>query len=226
MGPLPVVAATGLHVSTYAVLLFVTLVPSIILHEISHGAAALAFGDPTARDAGRLTLNPIAHIDPFGSLILPALLVLTGAGAFGYAKPVPVRPNNMRSPRNHGLLTSLAGPATNLAIAGVATLLLRVLFPVAAGEARAHFFPDSWPARVLLVLGFGNVLLATFNLIPLPPLDGSALIERVLPRTWWPRYLQLRQYSMGLVLILVFVVPGNPLGHLFNHALNLWERLL
>ena len=96
------------------------LIPSVILHEISHGWVALAFGDDTAKRAGRLTLNPIAHIDPFGTIILPALLILTTGRAFGYAKPVPVNVGKLRSPRNQGLLVSLAGPAVNKGPIGAA----------------------------------------------------------------------------------------------------------
>src|SRR5713101_9213742 len=92
-------------------LVFAVVVPSIILHEVAHGAAALVFGDDTARRAGRLTLNPIRHVDPLGTVVLPAVLALAGLGAFGYAKPVPVNPSRMRHPRNHAVLVSLAGPA-------------------------------------------------------------------------------------------------------------------
>ena len=202
------------------------LVPSIILHEVSHGVTANAFGDPTAKEAGRLTLNPLAHIDPFGTIILPAILLLSSNGAFGYAKPVPVNLRRLRDPRNQGLLVSLAGPATNIALALIAAVVVRltmtyneVLLTIAA--------PDRSPLAQIALVRFGilNVILAAFNLIPLPPLDGSAIVERLLPASAWPAYLRLRQYSMGLVLIVVFVFP-SVLGRLFNEVFDLWLRLV
>jgi Zn-dependent protease len=201
------------------IVFFAMLFPSIILHEVSHGWVANAFGDDTAKRAGRLTLNPIAHIDPFGTIILPVLLIATTGRAFGYAKPVPVNPRNLRHPRDQSLLVSLAGPGVNIALALFAAFSLRqVLRP---GEP-----VQAWSvADFLLNLGYANVLLAAFNLIPLPPLDGSALVERLLPRSWWPGYLRIRQYSMGVLLVLVLLLPGV-LSHVFNWALDLWLRLL
>ncbi len=200
------------------------LVPSIILHEVSHGAAAYLFGDPTAKEAGRLTLNPIAHVDPFGTVILPAILILSHAPPFGFAKPVPVNPRRMRSPRNHGLVVSLAGPATNIAIALIAAVVIRLF---ATDELVAFRFGAALPlgTEILLSFGFLNVVLAAFNLIPLPPLDGSAVVERLLPARLWPSYLRLRRYSMGVLFLLVFLVPGV-LSTIFDHAIDLWSRLL
>jgi Zn-dependent protease len=201
------------------IVFFAMLFPSIILHEVSHGWVANAFGDDTAKRAGRLTLNPIAHIDPFGTIILPVLLIATTGRAFGYAKPVPVNPRNLRHPRDQSLLVSLAGPGVNIVLALIAAFSLRqVLTP---GEP-----VQAWSlGDFLLNLGYANVLLAAFNLIPLPPLDGSALVERLLPRSWWPGYLRIRQYSMGVLLVLVLLLPGV-LSHVFNWALDLWLRLL
>src|SRR5437762_6215828 len=117
-----------MHIDRVTVLYFVALVAAVILHEISHGAVALAFGDDTAKRAGRLTLNPLAHVDPFGTVILPALLIFAGVPAFGYAKPVPVDLRKLRNPRQQGLLVSLAGPATNIALAVAGALALRATF--------------------------------------------------------------------------------------------------
>ena len=159
-----------------------------------------------------MTLNPLRHIDPFGTVILPLMLVFAGQPAFGWAKPVPVNPRAMRDPRNHSLLTSLAGPATNIVLALVAGAVLAVTTGV-----------DD-PRRFVWAVGVINVVLAAFNLIPLPPLDGSAVVERLLPHRWWPPYLRLRQYSMGLLLVLVLVVPGA-LNGVFEPALDLWNSL-
>jgi len=194
-------------------LFLAVLVPSVILHEVSHGAVAYVFGDDTAKRAGRLTLNPIRHIDPFGTVILPAMLVLAGAPAFGYAKPVPVNVRRLRRPRDHGLLVSLAGPVTNLALVALATVLYR------AGR------PHGTALDLVLLLGEANLLLALFNLLPLPPLDGSAIVERMLPAEWWPGWLKLRQYAMPLLLLLLLVAPPSlSFGRLFYPVLRFWSR--
>lgn len=209
-------------ISQQSILLLAVVVPSIILHEISHGVVALWFGDDTAKRAGRLTLNPIPHIDPFGTLILPAVLTLAGAGAFGYAKPVPINPSRLRHPRNESLLVSLAGPFTNILLALLSVVWLRYIRPPAP-----FFNLSDGPLvdRIIFYLGYVNVILAAFNLLPLPPLDGSAIVERVLPRSWWPGWLKLRQYAMPALLLLLLLLPGQ-LDRVFNPALRLWFRLL
>lgn len=203
------------------VVLIAVLIPSVILHEVMHGVVALRFGDDTAKRAGRLTLNPVAHVDLFGTILLPALLAVAGGGVFGYAKPVPVRPSRMRRPRDHGLLTSLAGPATNIVLAVAAALVLRSVL----GPADTPAAPSQLLVEVLVATGLVNVVLAAFNLLPVPPLDGSALVERVLPESWLPRWHQLRRYSMILVFALVFLVPGA-LSRVFRVAFDLWATLL
>ena len=185
---------------------------------MSHGVVALFFGDDTAKKAGRLTLNPIKHVDPFGTVILPAMMLFATGAAFGYAKPVPVSPRQLRNPREHSLLVSLAGPATNIVLAVAAGLIMRSAF-------RDDLFSTAVVPTVVFGVGVINVVLAAFNLIPLPPLDGSAVIERFLPAAWWPRWARLRQYSMGLILIVVRVLP-NALNRVFDAALRLWAHLL
>lgn len=202
------------------------LIPSVILHEVSHGAVALLFGDDTAKQAGRVTLNPIAHVDPFGTIILPAILILTAGVGFGYAKPVPVNPRKMRHPRNDGLLTSLAGPAVNIVLAVIVGLTVR--FTLNDDQLYAALFsPHATSVANVLLVNFGlvNVILAAFNLIPIPPLDGSAVIERLLPMRLWPSYLRIRQYSMLLLFVLIFSVRGA-LDRVFNPAIDLWFHLL
>jgi Zn-dependent protease len=206
------------------ILLVAVVVPSVILHEVAHGAVANFFGDDTAKRAGRLTLNPIRHIDPFGTVVLPLLLSLSGVGAFGYAKPVPVNPSRLRDPRRQTLLVSLAGPATNLLLVVAATLLLRGVF---AGDLRRAFRIDDLAllARITFWFGFVNVLLAVFNLLPIPPLDGSALVERVLPAQWWPTWSRMRPYGMMVLFLIIFARPGL-LQRVFDPALRLWERAI
>lgn len=203
---------------------FAVLIPSIILHEVSHGAVALLFGDPTAQRAGRLTLNPIKHIDPFWTILVPAMMIFYTGQAFGMAKPVPVNPGLMRSPRNHGLATSLAGPATNIVLAAVAWAVYRMRY---SGLAPLELFRGDPPlgAEITFTFGLANVILAAFNLLPIPPLDGSALLERILPKRMLVPYLRVRQYSFFLFIGL-FLVGGDLLGRLLRPAIELWFRLL
>jgi Zn-dependent protease len=214
------------HITESEVIVFCVIVPSIILHEVSHGWVANAFGDDTAKRAGRLTLNPIAHVDPVGTLIVPALLSLAGAGVFGWAKPVPVNTGKLRSPRNQGVLVSLAGPATNAVIAAIsAVVFIKVIRP---GLPAFGVIPTS--AQIVFYIGLVNVWLCIFNLIPIPPLDGSALLERLLPARYWPTYLRYRQYTMpillGLVLLNFFLYPHGPITWLFSQLSSWWQSVL
>ncbi len=215
-------------------LIFAVLVPSVILHEVSHGALALVFGDDTAQKAGRLTLNPLPHIDPVGTILLPAILAFSGLGAFGYARPVPVSPNRLRSPRNHGLLVSLVGPAVNIVIALIAAAYLRFVAPegtplLVQAQLQGFDLGADTPSllnQIVFIAGFSNVILAAFNLIPLPPLDGSAVIERFLPRRWFASWLQIRNYSIGILLIVMLLFRQQLATTVFAPAIELWSRLL
>ncbi len=214
------------HITEQELIVFCVIVPSIILHEISHGFVANAFGDDTAKRAGRLSLNPIVHVDPVGTLIVPALLSLAGAGVFGWAKPVPVNASRLRSPRNQGVLVSLAGPATNAAIAAIAAVVfIKVIRPglPAVGQI-------STGAQIVFYIGLVNVWLCIFNLIPIPPLDGSVLFERLLPARYWPTYLRFRQYTMpillGSVFLNFFLYPHGPITWLFDRLYNWWISVL
>ncbi|HUP85855.1 MAG TPA: site-2 protease family protein [Acidimicrobiales bacterium] len=218
-------AVMGGSIDRSDLVFFAVLIPSIVLHEVSHGAAALLFGDTTAKDAGRLTLNPLKHVDPFWTILLPAMMVFSTHRAFGMAKPVPVNPGRMRSPRNHGLLTSLAGPATNITLAAVAWVAYRSAY---GGLDPSAPFRQAHPpllAEVLFGLGLANVVLAVFNLIPIPPLDGSAVLERVLPQRVLVPYLRLRRYSFFLFIGL-FMLGSDVFGRILNPFIDLWLRLL
>ena len=193
------------------IIYFVALVVSIILHEISHGVVALWFGDDTARRAGRLTLNPIPHIDPFGSLILPALGALANIPVIGWAKPVPVNPNRLRNSRRDMLYVSLAGPATNFALMLVAALVARSLYKPSVFVFTVNDLP--LPVIVALLFAEVNLFLGILNFLPIPPLDGSALIERVLPAAWLPGWHRFRPYGMLVLLLLVFY---GGIGHIIN----------
>ncbi len=191
-----------MHIDEQTFIYFGCLVVAVILHEISHGVVALWFGDRTAKDAGRLTLNPIPHIDPFGSIILPAMGAIAGLPVFGYAKPVPVNPSRLHKPRRDMLYVSLAGPASNLTLMLVAAIGAKVLYE----NGPSVLFYDQLPLGTRIVFTFAvvNLLLGLFNLLPIPPLDGSALLERVLPEQWLPAWYKFRPYGMLVLLVLIF----------------------
>jgi Zn-dependent protease len=163
-------------------------------------------GDDTAKRAGRLTLNPIPHLDPFGSLILPALGALSGLPIFGYAKPVPVNPRRMRHPRRDMVLVGLAGPTTNLLLMAIAAVAAREIVR-SGGVLGGALDADTSDLVLQFVFFFAvvNLLLGLFNLLPIPPLDGSALVERLLPERWLPTWYQIRPYGILVLFALVFL---------------------
>ena len=174
-----------MHIDQSTFIYFFALVAAIILHEISHGVVALWFGDDTARRAGRLTLNPIPHIDPFGSIILPAMGAIAGIPVIGWAKPVPVNANRLRNPRRDMLVVSLAGPTTNLLLMVAAALVARSLYhPLSAGTIFLDADAAGRCADRASRSRWSTCSSACFNFLPIPPLDGAALIERVLPAAW------------------------------------------
>lgn len=192
-----------------ALVLFGCLVAAVLLHEISHGAAAYALGDDTAKRAGRLTLNPVPHIDPFGSLILPAMGALAGLPIIGYAKPVPIDPRRLRNPRRDMLLVSLAGPASNLVLMAAAAMATRWLLNSGSGLASAiDRSGDDLLVQIVFSFAVVNLLLGLFNLLPIPPLDGSAIFERFMPASWLPFWHRFRPYGLLVVFLVVFMVPG------------------
>lgn len=174
---------------TLAILIF-----SVIVHEVSHGIVAEKLGDSTARDEGRITLNPIPHIDPFGSILLPGLLLAVGSPiVFGAAKPVPVRFENLR-PRKLGMaLVSLAGPLSNFVLA--ALFALPVTFGLVSGVME-----DVWMQAVIL-----NLVLGTFNALPIPPLDGSKIVASFLPDNLMYRILEMERFGFLLVILFLFL---------------------
>jgi Zn-dependent protease len=227
VGAVVLIALVAHHnITQQEIIIFCVIVPSIILHEVSHGWVANAFGDDTAKRAGRLSLNPLVHIDPIGTLLVPALLSLGGVGFFGWAKPVPVNVGRLRHPRNEGVVVSLAGPAMNAALAAVFGVLF-VQFARGTVLSTGNF---SVGAQILFYASLVNVGLCAFNLIPIPPLDGSVLFERLLPRSWWPGYLRYRQYTMpillGLVLLNFFLYPHGPITWFFNQLYSWWQSVL
>jgi Zn-dependent protease len=214
------------RLNRFEIIYFLVLIPSIILHELSHGVVALAFGDDTAKRAGRLTLNPIKHVDPVGTLLVPAVLSLSGVGAYGWAKPVPVSTNRLRSPRNHTVIVSLVGPVTNFALAA----LLGVVFvatapPIARTAVATGYYPPNLLSQIIFIAGFANIVLGVFNLIPCPPLDGAAVLERFLPARWLPEYYRIQPLLMFLPLILILLFR-NEWSQLIGHVVSWWSGFL
>ena len=177
------------------------LVLSVVIHEVSHGTVALALGDPTAKYAGRLTLNPIPHVDPMGSFVLPLLLGLSGLPIIGWAKPVPYNPYNLRNQRAGPVLVALAGPLSNIIIAAVFGFVASTAF--ASGGVQGQLIASA--AALVVVV---NVALGIFNLIPIPPLDGSKLLLAVIPDRFYGLKNMLEQYGFILLLIFIFTVSG------------------
>jgi Zn-dependent protease len=167
---------------------------AVILHEVSHGVMALIYGDDTAKRAGRLTLNPIPHIDPVGSILLPALAVLANLPVLGWAKPVPVNPAKLRDPRRQMLFVGLVGPFTNFALMFGAAVVARSLSGGGGIDARS----------ILVTFAVVNLFLGVFNLLPIPPLDGSSLIERALPARALPTWWKIRPFGFLILFLGLF----------------------
>jgi Zn-dependent protease len=188
-----------------AILFIAVLAPSVILHEVAHGVVAARLGDSTARDAGRLTLNPAKHIDPFGSIILPAMLALARQNVFGWAKPVPVNPNRFAHPTRGMAVTALAGPGTNLALA----LVVGRVGPFEQAGGLIFMTSDALWAQMLLGLLVVNAALAVFNMLPIPPLDGSRLLPLVLSDAGRLAYARVSQYGFLILVLLLFVFEDS-----------------
>ncbi|MDP3784865.1 MAG: site-2 protease family protein [bacterium] len=171
------------------------LIMSIVIHEVSHGVTANLLGDPTAKYEGRLTLNPLKHLDPFGSVLLPVVTYMIGGFIFGWAKPVPYNPYNLKNQRWGPALVGGAGPASNILVALVFALVLRAVSVSAPASLVA----------ILTTIVFINILLAVFNLVPIPPLDGSKVLFALLPERFSNFQFFLEQYGFMILLLFIFV---------------------
>ena len=207
---------------------------SAIVHEVAHGLAALACGDPTAKEHGRLTLNPAAHLDGFGSVLLPLVMALLGGPVFAFAKPVPYNPHRLRNPRRDELVVAIAGPASNLlqALLGAGVLHLAwepLTSAVLAGSLSIEVF--GWICTALYTYVAVNLVLCFFNLIPIPPLDGSKVVLYFLSGEARASYYRLQQYAMPILIVVLYLVPSmlrvDPVGmYLDATAYRLLDLLL
>ncbi len=211
------------------VLSLVAVFPAIIFHEIAHGRVALQLGDPTAKASGRLTLNPLAHIDPIGTILVPLILVvLRSPFLFGWAKPVPINPGYFRNPFKGMLYVAIAGPLTNVGLALVTAGVGRVLL-LGVPDQLILFgtgFSANLVYAVFYLLGMFviyNVFLAVFNMVPIPPLDGSRVLTYFLPPEG--RRIMLSLERFGFILLIALLYFGGLQG-LFDVTRGIWQGLL
>ena len=216
-----------------AAALIIPMIIAIVFHEVAHGWTARMLGDPTAAELGRLSFNPIRHVDPFGTVILPGLLKLSGLPVFGWAKPVPVIKARLRNPRRDMMLVAAAGPGSNLIMALIGAVVLGLVLPMGdqvQGMSGAFGFLLLNLVHFVLI----NIFLAIFNLLPIPPFDGGHIVEGLLPRALAARYAGLHRQALlvmiGLLVILPMVTPqynvvrwlvGPPVDWLTGHYLGL-----
>ncbi len=198
----------------------VPLVIAIVFHEVAHGLVARRLGDTTAERKGRLTLNPVKHIDPFGTVILPMLLAISHAPVFSWAKPVPVNYARLRNPRRDMVLVALAGPGMNLLLALFGTALLTATIMLSGGA-------QSGGAAILAANALNfvliNIFLAVFNLLPVPPFDGGHVVEGLLPGPLAVKFRRLGRYSLFLLMILLLVLPAlgmDVVGHVVSPVVD------
>ena len=193
--------------TVYAALtLIVPLVLAIVFHEVAHGLMARAMGDPTAAERRRLSLNPLRHVDPVGTVVVPGLLALANLPVFGWAKPVPVIAARMRNPRLGMMLTAAAGPGMNLLMALVSAVLIGLLVRVQAAPQDPSVVIRFVAANLVNFIQI-NTFLAIFNLLPVPPFDGSHIVEGLLPRPLAMHYARIRKFGFMLMLIVLVVLP-------------------
>jgi Zn-dependent protease len=183
----------------------IPLVIAIVFHEVAHGYVARMLGDQTAAERGRLTLNPIRHVDPVGTLLVPMMLALVHAPIFGWAKPVPVVMARLNHPRRDMALVALAGPGTNLILAAIAAVTIGIWAGSAEGlpQAGAAGFVAANLVNFLLI----NVFLAIFNMLPVPPFDGGHVVEAILPRSLAVQYAKLHRFAFPVMLFLLVILP-------------------
>ncbi len=192
------------------IFLYIIIVISAVVHEYSHGSVAYYLGDSTAKDEGRLTLNPLVHMDLFGTVILPLFLLLTGGIFIGYAKPVPYNPNNLRDKKYGSLKVAIAGPLSNLFIALVLGLFLRFF---SGSILASNIIPPIFLSLIALVVVI-NIALALFNMIPFPPFDGSKVFFDLFPR-YWSRVMDMGFMGLILALLVAFFLLPRVIGLIF-----------
>lgn len=196
-----------------ALILVPCLIIAIVFHEVAHGWVALKLGDTTARDLNRLSLNPLRHVDPVGTLLVPGVLALVGGPIFGWAKPVPVRRDRLDNPRYGMMAVAAAGPGTNLLLALIGAILLGVVIGTSEYWLLGEFLTGALGTFILI-----NVFLALFNLLPIPPFDGSHIVEGLLPRSLAKHWQKLQAAGMLLLVLLIAMTWVFPNSGVVEHV--------
>ena len=185
-----------------AAALIPALIVAIVFHEVAHGWVARALGDPTAHERRRLSLNPLRHVDPMGTIVVPGMVALASLPVFGWAKPVPVDQRRLNNPRYGMMVVAAAGPVSNLLLAAVGAIVLGLIARWSGAGPVAEFLALMFQGFIFI-----NISLALFNLLPIPPLDGSHIVEGLLPLRAARAYAKLRRFGFALLLLLLVVVP-------------------
>ena len=211
-----------MHKILLIIIQFAVVLFAISVHESAHGWMANKFGDPTAKLQGRITLNPIAHIDLIGTIIFPIFLAIIGAPVFGWAKPVMVNPYNLKNPRKDGMFISAAGPVSNIISGFVGIVLFLILrsFGIVSLYTGGAIEVLSYILYFFIII---NIFLAIFNLIPVPPLDGSGIIEGLLHNEALEMYLKIKPYGFLILLIIIYT---NVLNIIANPIISIVNRIL
>ena len=183
-----------------AAILIPCLIIAIVFHEVAHGWAALALGDPTAKEKRRLSFNPVRHVDPVGTLLVPGALALFGGPVFGWAKPVPVNPRRLDNPRYGMMAVAAAGPGMNIALAFLAAIIVGIAAAFATNWGSS--LPE-WALTAFTYFILINTFLALFNLLPIPPFDGSHILGGLLPRKWARHWQKLQALGMTLIFVII-----------------------
>ncbi len=211
-----------MHKILLIIIQFAVVLFAISVHESAHGWMANKFGDPTAKLQGRITLNPIAHIDLIGTIIFPIFLAIIGAPVFGWAKPVMVNPYNLKNPRKDGMFISAAGPLSNIisGFVGIVLFLILKSFGIVSLYTGGAIEVLSYILYFFIII---NIFLAVFNLIPIPPLDGSGIIEGLLHNEALEMYLKIKPYGFLILLIIIYT---NVLNIIANPIISIIYRIL
>jgi len=194
----------------------VPLIIAIVFHEVAHGLVARRLGDPTAEERGRLSLNPIRHVDPFGTIILPLILAISHAPIFGWAKPVPINYRRLRNPRRDMVLVALAGPGMNLLLAVLGAVVLAATLSLSSNP---NGLASALIAGNALNFVLINLFLALFNLLPIPPFDGGHVVQGLLPPPLATSFGKIGRYALLVLVVLLLVLPAlgiNVVGHLIS----------
>ncbi len=200
-----------------AAILIPCLIVAIVFHEVAHGWVALMLGDPTAKEQRRLSLNPIRHVDPVGTLLVPGALALFGGPIFGWAKPVPVRHDRLDNPRFGMMAVAAAGPGTNILLALIGAVVLGLAIRIGIVPAEA---PPEWLMMAFTYFMLINIFLALFNLLPIPPFDGSHILGGLLPRRWAHHWQRLQGMGMAFFVVLIAITWAFPNSGLIENTIG------